>query len=74
MKVTAHVYLKNINGKPYDIKYDNVTSIKAGTAGQFYSKSDCYGNGIRPSAPVIVLCFDNGEEATFDADNATILF
>ena len=74
MKVSAHVYLKNINGKPYDIKYNNVTSIKAGTALQVLGLDDCRGNGIRPSAPVITLFFDNGEQATFDADNTTILF
>ena len=69
----VHVYYKSSDGKKADIEYKHVTAVRAGTALQILGRDDCRGNGIRESAPVITLYFDDGEQATFDADNVTLL-
>lgn len=71
---SARIYFRTSDGKQHDIKYNDVSSIKAGSAAQVLGKDDCRGNGIRPTAPVIRLYMADGSAATFDADNVTILF
>lgn len=71
---TIHIYYRNSDGKQQDIKYTDVTSIKAGSAAQVLGAAECRGNGIRPTASLIRLYMADGSAATFDADNVTILF
>lgn len=73
MATNAHIYFKN-GTRAHDINYKGLVSIKAGCALQVLGKDDCKGNGIPESAPVITLFFDDGTQATFDADNVTVLF
>lgn len=74
MTVNGHVYFKGGDGKKADIRYKHITAIKAGTARQILGDDDARGNGLPLNAPLLQLVFDDGETATFDADNVTILF
>lgn len=66
------VYL-TLDGKRRHIQYDAV-GISAGTAEKLLGRSDCIGNGIAFSAPVIVIHLLDGEQATFDARHIEITF
>jgi len=74
-KATVY-YTRKENGRTIKsvIKYDHVTGMRAGTAAQVLGKADADGNGIPRNAPVIQFLFDDGNTATFNADNVTILF
>lgn len=71
---TLHIYFRNNDGKQQDIKYTDVTSVKAGSAAQVLGAAECRDNGIRSTASLIRLYMADGSTATFDADNVTILF
>ena len=67
-----HIYYNN-NGKKADTVYNDVQFIRAGTAAQILGKADADGNGIPRNAPVIQLILADGNTATYDADNVTLM-
>lgn len=72
MERLVHVYYRDADGHKADMLY-RAHAIVAGTARQILG-DDARGNGIPDNAPVVQLKLDDGNTATFDADNVTILF
>jgi hypothetical protein len=67
------IYYKSNDGEKQVIKYNGVHAIQAGPARDILGEQNARGNGVPLNAPLIMLRLEDGNTATFNADNVTIL-
>ena len=70
---TITVYFKNSDGKNARVQYNDACGIQTGPARDILGEQDARGNGIPLNAPLIMIRLQDGNTATYNADNVTIL-